>query len=346
MARALPGLTLPWIVLGCSTGTLPLEMESLDSAVIYGSDSRVEALDFHDVALVGLITGAVGAVIPRHHLEPHADGWRLVGPTLAEEVGLCEDEPFGEQLRVSICTATLVAPKMIVTAGHCWSSDRDLAFVRGFVLNDKFPTIPYEDVFDIDEPLVVLDGTMSGSTEEDIAFAEIASDAAPPTVRLTSTKHLAVGDSLLVVGTSEGVPMKVDDGAKVHSADDANFFEMTSDTFEGGSGSPVLSSGGELLGILIAGAPDYVWREREHCAGRAIHPAPQGRGEVAIRSEFIQNHLDVALTVRNQRRSDKSSHPNCALDGSLRRANAHPHHLLSIYAVVLVLLTRLFKARQ
>jgi hypothetical protein len=101
-------------------------------------------------------------------------------------------------------------------------------------------------------------------------------------------QEIVLGDPVIVIGTSEGLPLKIDDGGSVFDVSPKDYFEITSDTFEGGSGSPAFSEDGRLLGILVGGAVDYTWDGDEECFRRARYDAPEQRGEIIVRAEVLR----------------------------------------------------------
>jgi hypothetical protein len=69
------------------------------------------------------------------------------------------------------------------------------------------------------------------------------------------------GAALTIIGFGSGIPAKIDTGGRVVSPRERllDFFNATTDSFGGNSGSGVFDgSGGELVGILVRGDEDYV----------------------------------------------------------------------------------------
>lgn len=268
-------------------------------AVIYGEDDRVEAESYPDATLVRLSRSLVGALVPREYLSESSEGnYVLTGPTLAEHSGLCPEEPLGDQLAVAICSAILSSQNTIVTAGHCVSSlmPGDVLFIRGYALGDAFPTIAREQVHTLGRVLAFRDGNIAAQSGDDVGIVELETEQDLPAIVIDPLAAAPYkGDGVVVVGTSEGIPQKIEGGGHVFDASPSDYFEITSDTFQGGSGSAVFSSNGVFLGIVVGGAVDYQWDETRACNLRNRLETPSDRGELVVRSRVIAEALSAAL---------------------------------------------------
>jgi hypothetical protein len=316
-----------------SACSVPVSDESLGrhrNAVIYGEDDRVALSSYGDERYVAQGSCCVGALIDQARLMPAGDGFYSVeGVPLAEHARLCPDEPVANQVSAAVCTATLIGRNRIVTAGHCVSDARldRLVFVRGFARDDEFPRVSAERVHALERVLALVDGDIATESGADLAIVAVAAPRTLPAVEPSfDSALLAEGDSVVVIGTSEGLPLAVDDGARVWNATGRDYFEITSDTFVGGSGSPVFSSDVRFAGIVVGGALDYTWSEQGECFARRRLIVPEGRAEIVVRSEVIERALDEidAETVRGA---------GCCLG----RANGR-HEPFSLFLLALVTL--------
>lgn len=300
-------------------------------AVIYGEDDRMEAENYPDATLVGLSRSLVGALVPREYLNESPDGnYVLSGPTLAEHGGLCPEEPLGDQLAVAVCSAILSSQNTLVTAGHCVSSlmPGDLLFVRGYALGDAFPTIAREQVHTLGRVLGFRDGNIAAESGDDVGIVELETERALPAVSIDPrAAPPRDGDAVVVVGNSEGIPLKIEGGGHVFDASPTAYFEITSDTFQGGSGSPVFSSNGVFLGIVVGGAVDYQWDETRGCNVRNRLETPAGRGELVVRSSVIAEALSAAL-------DDADGPPGASCSTSRRSSDPPPLPLILALAAV------------
>ena len=110
------------LALNCLFLLLFLTLASLANArtkVIYGEDNRVNVADFNNPLFQKLALSTAGQV-DMWELEPYSDGYlQLPNLTLLEDQPVCSEERFANQLAVSKCTGFLVAPDILITAGHC-----------------------------------------------------------------------------------------------------------------------------------------------------------------------------------------------------------------------------------
>jgi hypothetical protein len=307
--------------------------------VIYGSDNRVEALDYPNLALAAETTELVGALLPRAYVTRDEDGWRLSGPSLKDQLPLCEGEPFGDQPKLAACTALLTRESTIMTAGHCLAPElaSDYLFVRGYYLGDGFPRVAADRVHEIEAILSRIDGDLSSESSRDTAIARLRTTEPLPAADLSpGSDELKLGDPVIVAGTSEGLPLKIDGGGTVFAVRSPDYFEMTTDTFRGGSGSPVFASDGHVLGMLVGGAADYEWNEAGECYERLTFDSPVARGEIAVSTEALERTLTDALSDASPQRDA----PRCST------ATAGEHGASNWWACAAIVVTALGLARR
>ncbi len=292
--------------------------------IVYGSDDRVEVVDYDSPRLAAMMRRRVGALIPDYSVLPDGDGYRIIGPTLAE-TGICPDEPHAQQLAVSGCTALRLSEDRIVTAGHCFTSGwlTDVFFVTGYWLGADYPKIRAEDVHEVDEVLIHVDGELEVNPSADYAVARLTRPIVDDGVEIELAKDLpSQGESVIVAGTSEGLPLKVDDGASVIRRLGTRAFELTSDTFVGGSGSPVFDREGALRGMVVGGGADYELDEAGNCLRPRVVEGTPDTAEIAVAASVLEAALEADGRLREE---------SCALAGLGRQRSP------SAYAFLLVL---------
>jgi len=309
-----PTVALTWALQLSGCGASPADaVERQSSAVIYQQDDRVEALQYEDPAFRTLATNVVGAILPRTALTPVDGGYEFTGPSLETRRSLCAGEPLADQLSVAVCTATLAGHDTVLTAGHCVRTDlAELVFVRGYVLGGDFPRVATERVRGLARVLNVRDGDIASESGDDFAIVKLeGSEDVPGITFPAQPQPVSLGDPVVVVGTSEGLPMKIEAGGTVYDVSPQDYFEITSDTFEGGSGSPTFAPDGRFLGILVGGAVDYQWDRDEACFSRAHYDSPEDRGEIIVRADVLRQAWEVG--VQNDRST--SDEPTCGMVG-------------------------------
>ncbi len=97
---------------------------------------------------------------------------------------------------------------------------------------------------------------------------------------------LDAGQNVAVIGAPSGIPFKIDSGRTVHSTrpDKLDYFEGTTDTFAGSSGSGVYETETySLVGILVRGAP-----AKDSCQMVNVCASPACQSEISYVSTAIE----------------------------------------------------------
>lgn len=227
--------------------------------VIYGfKDDRK---DYYQVRNKGALRNAeaVASSWNKWQLVDKKDGtYQLTTMHYGRSNNLWSKEPFYNQPIGAHCTAFLVSPTMMVTAGHCINLDNieDIRFVFGFRMTSKDTAvvrIPAKDIYKA-KRLVAHKCTSRGLDYAVFELDRPCRDRLPVSVCGTNAKK---GESLYVIGYPTGLPQKVADGARVLGVSRYTF-RANLDTYGGNSGSPVFNDRNECVGILVKGATDYI----------------------------------------------------------------------------------------
>lgn len=285
-------------LLACATSCAVGEADDVDAIaavameVVYGEDDR---RDVYEVA--GLFhTRAVessAALMSWGNLRSFPDGMRVVGQSLREAERLCADQRFLDQPVAASCSATLVAPDLVLTAGHCvttFEACQHSAIVFNYRMGgpDWVRSLSEDDVYGCVE---IVARSLPDSSSLDFAFLRLDRPVAPhllPAPVRASREPLERGSSVTMIGHPTGLPTKITGGGVVRdeSLRSGNLFLTNLDAFAGNSGSGVYDAAGRLAGVLVWGDRDYTERSDEQC--REVHRLPQsaaGEGVVyAIRA--------------------------------------------------------------
>jgi len=264
-------------------------------AVVYGEDDRTDVYAHPDASLRALATTSIVALMNSTDLTEEVDGTFTYDTsfTHGEAYGLCSDQRFVEQPIAAFCSGTLVAPDVIVTAGHCIDSgpdpdevpncaDTSLVFDYLYTADGELAELEADDVYNCVEVLARENGTL------DYAYVRldrpvVGHSPADLSAGLGATcRSVADGDAVSVLGFGAGLPLKIDDGGNVtdESTDGSYFFHTSLDTFGGNSGSGVFDADGNMVGVLSAGATDYVTRAGEACD--EVNVLPESAGQEVI----------------------------------------------------------------
>jgi MYXO-CTERM domain-containing protein len=228
---------------------------------VYGADDRDDFFAFADQVWAAQAADFSAVMIPVADVDlsdPSNVG--LPPDTLADQ-GVCTTQRFVTQPVAGFCSGTLIAPDLLLTAGHCIDDDScaDMSFVFDYYMTDAntLQTITADDVYTCSDVVVNL------VEDSDYSIVRLDRPVVGRTPAVVDDDAAALPDNrrLIVNGYPSGLPLKIDDGGRVRDrrADTLDFFVANLDTFGGNSGSGVFDRGTrELVGILVRGETDYV----------------------------------------------------------------------------------------
>lgn len=233
---------------------------------IYDDDNRqlVSELDsLHDGRELKL-SRSVFAQVPKWRIvSENKESISVQTKSLSGGLNFCPDEKFSELPLVSSCTAFLVGPDLILTAGHClkdkyecqknyWVLDYDDA--AGFVGPNGSATFNKENVYSCSQIL-----SSSENTKLDYALIKLNRAVVDrPIFNIRRTGKVENNAKLLVIGHPMGLPKILASESIVRSNLLPNTFVTNADTFSGNSGSPVINSETHIVeGILVRGDDDF-----------------------------------------------------------------------------------------
>lgn len=280
---ALCGALMPAPATAAESGT------GVAPQVIYGADDRQEVYQLGAgraklaASTVALVTG-----------DPDLAGKPItlpLQPDLQTQYKLCDGQRFVKQPVPAFCSGALVAPDIILTAGHCvkvaGSNEgvplNKMLFVFGFdMLNTTQVRIGFagKDVYaakslikrvqsnTADYALIRLDRKVTGR----------------PALKIAPNEPLAIGKGIFVIGHPSGLPTKLAAGAAISQVK-ATTFLSNLDTFAGNSGSPIFGGqSGAIIGVLDEGQKDYV--KKGQC--NVVNTLPNNKGaEGATRASAL-----------------------------------------------------------
>jgi V8-like Glu-specific endopeptidase len=265
--------------------------------VIYGADNRKDVFESRDSALVELSKSTAAMIGSENFKSGHAGDLEISTETL-EQRGICKSERFSQQITAANCSGFLVAPNILVTAGHCITSDFDCSAYK-WVFDYKVDhaeqgavNVPASAVYSCKK---IISRSLDQSSKDDFAVIELdrkALDRRPLSFRRSG--KIAKGTSIAVIGHPTGLPTKIADGAQVRSLN-TKFFVANLDTYGGNSGSAVFNTKtGEVEGILVRGENDYVYDSTKGCQVSNVCTNDGCRGEDVT---YITN-IEALRTIR------------------------------------------------
>ncbi|MGZ3787818.1 MAG: trypsin-like serine peptidase [Bacteriovorax sp.] len=183
--------------------------------------------------------------------------------SLSAGMNFCAEEKFSEMPLTSSCTAFLVGPDLILTAGHCvqdkyecqknyWVLDYDDA--SGFIAPESAVAIKKKNVVTCSQVL-----SWSQNPKLDYALIKINRKLLGRTpLAIRRTGKIKDSDSLYVIGHPMGLPKVLADNAVIRNNSLTYTFVTDADTFSGNSGSPVFNARTHVVeGILVRGSMDF-----------------------------------------------------------------------------------------
>ena len=265
--------------------------------VIYGEDNRLDLFEVTNTLHADLANSTL-AMIGKSNIKQVGEEYQISGPTLKSNMNLCDGEKFINQITAANCSAFLVTPKHIVTAGHCvknlgecnkfkWVFDYNIENQ-----NDLSYKVPASSVYGCK---AVVAQVLDNSSQDDYAFIELdraVTDRLPLTVRTAGA--ITANDPLVVIGHPTGLPAKISAGAIVRSTNHPKYFVSNLDTFGGNSGSAVFNAvTGIVEGILVRGETDYTYVTARKCYTPKYCTETGCRGEDVTRITNVKKLMDM-----------------------------------------------------
>lgn len=240
-------------------------------------------------------------------------GYEISGKTHQQDLNLCDGERFGEQYVpvTAQCSVSLIAPNVVMTAGHCAESEADCA-EAAFVFDYGY--------YSADTPLNSILKTKASnvygckkiiyqkresqdhngvSRRLDIALLELdrpVTDRKP--VELDRSSYRAVGDNLMMIGHPAGLPVKTASGTVNRYDREEAYFTSNLDAFGGNSGSSVFDeSTGRIVGVLVRGRSDYYPDETKGCIKTTRFAQSEGGEAVSDIHQIPAEILDQIFAV-------------------------------------------------
>ncbi|MBC7712908.1 MAG: trypsin-like peptidase domain-containing protein [Rhizobacter sp.] len=258
--------------------------------VIYGEDDRLDIFESNDNLMKEIALSTAAQILNRNLIEDNGV-FTVKSETLAES-GMCKSERFANQPAAANCSGFLVAPDVLVTAGHCINSDMDCqghSWVFDFANKteeQKTFTFNKDQVYRCSK---IIERKKDQSTMADYTVLKLERAVVGRAPLKFRTEGKPADDAVFtVIGHPTGLPTKITAAADMRNNTNPVFFVTNADTYGGNSGSAVVDSRtGIVEGILVRGDTDYTSTE-EGCLGSVHRPQDGGRGEDVTRITIIE----------------------------------------------------------
>ena len=289
--------------------------------VIYGKDNRVNVYESKNSLHLEL-SKSTAAMIHWGQLKSMSKSvFNIINSkTLQNRMNVCSTEKFSQEPAVAGCSGFLIAPDILVTAGHCFKASgvpektcEDFAWVFDYDLKSEkhnpLNNISAQNVYGCKEVLSTL---LTPQYDYTILKLDKKVVGRKP-LKYRKTGKISDSASVVVIGHPSGLPTKISSGAKVLKNTHATMFTTNLDTFQGNSGSAVFdASTGVVEGILIQGKTDYVLsnpndrksclkvatcdNEALNCTG-GLESGLIKWGEVVLRISEISSEIQEAISL-------------------------------------------------
>lgn len=319
------GLVLGALALpSCADGMTEPELSGIAQQIIYGSDDRLDVYEHPDALLRQVAASSVVALVGRPLLASSQDGdAMIVAKPLTESYDVCADARFASQPVAAGCSGTLIDDDLVLTAGHCISTDEECsnyAFVFDYFLRapSQMEPLSWGDVYGCRRIVKrELSRDASGGPRIDYAIVQLDRRALGRTPVALRTTPLEAGEPLATISCPTGLPLKIDSGARVLDTrtDLRDYFLLDSDTFQVSSGAGVFDASAGLAGVLVRGGKDYVDRVGAMCKIPNVvtlppdAAIPQSLGEEATYVQRVLHGLCRDLGWPSKRLCDLA--PSC-----------------------------------
>lgn len=263
---------------------------------VYGEDDRFEPFEVENSSLI-TASKSVAALVSNYSLVNYLDSYELAALNLGDLFNYCPNVPYQGQPKLARCSAFLVAPDIVVTAGHCLKTEWDCkssSFVFDYRIDMLGERSGGQNRYKIKKSKVygcseILEKKLDKETKEDWAVIKLKR-------KVTDREYLNVRkygevqntDKLSLIGFPSGLPLKIATNGKVRENKNQQFFVAEIDAFHVNSGSPVINETTlEVEGILVRGEKDF----QSNLGCKALKVCQSGR----CRGEDVTKILRVPL---------------------------------------------------
>lgn len=235
-------------------------------AAIFGADQRSYITD--KSPYIDLARSTAVAVLSTN-FEITSPGKIKLGMDSMEGL-ICSEEKFSKDPSISYaCTGFLVAPDLLVTAGHCAvnvgeSRHETETYCQAFQWlfdyrvdkDGKFDAlnVPTENLYKCKQTVYAV--REEKAPFRDFAIVQLDRPVTGRTPLKLSRQSVLTGEKLMMIGHPLGTPAKLSPWSRIlMNNSERESLIATLDAFEGNSGSPVFNKKKEVVGILIGGTP-------------------------------------------------------------------------------------------
>lgn len=251
-------------------------------ATIYGKDDFMDVLLTQDEALIQASRSVAIRTIKSDDI--------LLGIFHSRQFkdrSICLDQRFVEQPIDGACTGFLVAPDLIMTAGHCVLTGddcRNAAWVFDYVVDSE----DQSEIRSVPQNVYSCKERVRFSYANRLDYAVIRLDRpveGRQALTLQEKPPVHKGMELTAITAPQGLPLKYSRGVVIDDAGE-NFFATNVDVMRGSSGGPIFNAETmEVVGLVAQGEHDFKMRmtDTEFCNEMLVCPETGCEGEDNLR---------------------------------------------------------------
>lgn len=263
---------------------------------IYGDDNRKEVS--RASRMEKSLADSSAALIPNSYMIQKRTKLLLDAPNLEQSDLVCASERYRNQPSASICSGTLIAPDLMLTAAHCYNSPslcQQASWVFGYheSRNNKYE-FKKKEVYHCKEVVFRVFDVEKGHDFAVVKLDRKVKNHSPVAIREEGSPEL--NTKLILVGHPRGLPTKIADDAWITGIQD-NILMTNVDAYTGNSGSGVFNAEtGFLEGVLSFGKEDYEEDKAHSCMSSQVYNMQDG-GEAVMKidpvREFLKNYQSI-----------------------------------------------------
>jgi hypothetical protein len=254
-------LIVATFIWGCALDASTDDGSGSGKGDVWGTDDRMERYELSTQQMRDVAKSSLATVIARDlRIDESRGVWSANdAPTLQTDQRLCDGQRFADQPVLADCSATLIAPDIALTAGHCFeASDCSgillvLDYAYDAPARDPMSVahaLPTANVFRCAEMLA-----WKFTADEDPAFGHdyallrLDRPAGRPPVRIDWDSPRLQNEPIYVMGYPAGIPLKISPGKILDAVSSPIFFEHDADVLGGTSGGGVFDRHGALRAL-------------------------------------------------------------------------------------------------
>ena len=276
------------------------------ASIFFGDDRK----DFHEIKDPKIIelSSSIPSLIQKHKLVEKEDGWEVNTNSLASGAyKFCSDANFAQEKLLANCSASLIAPDLVLTAAHCIDKDKpdSIYHTSAYLIvfdykkthaDEQVSFLPKENVYEIEDEMPLYE--FSWNNMLNVAILKLkrpVTDRKP--IKLNLDHDYATSTALFVLGYPMGISQKLTDESNIVSSGvTQNSFRHYLDTFSVNSGSAIFDKDTyEIIGVHVRGTMGKDPSGRNDCRDWHVGTPGKDYGEANMLSplkEQIKNLTD------------------------------------------------------